>query len=356
MGVESMRKLKIGYWPLTPGLNTAGDRRRLLFWANARGHSVVTNLDQKVDVIVASEKSDFNSCYFKDKDVPIIFDLVDAYLSPLNNLDDLARGIAKHVSGQISGSIKPFSHHVRDFCANSRAVICSSVEQEAVIKPHNVNTHVILDSHEEIPFIPRKKSVISMQKNHRILWEGQPATIRGVKLITPILNELAKNYPLNLEFVTDLTYFKFLNKYFEGKTFRLLERDLGEVVNFTSIVPWSTNNLVNRAKLSNLAMIPIDLSIPMQRLKPENRLLIMWRLGLPCVTSPSPAYLRVSQKAGVEAVSNTPEEWFDNFSRLMNDPKFAFSEVLAGQNYLRESHNKSIILAKWDAAIESVTN
>jgi hypothetical protein len=355
MGIESMRKLKIGYWPLTPSLKTPGDRRRLLFWANARGHSIITNLEQKVDVIVASVNSDFNSSYFKEKDVPIIFDLVDAYLSPLSSLDDLARGFAKKVSGQISGSIKPFSHHVKDFCANSSAVICSSIEQEEVIKGYNMNTHVILDSHEEIPFITRQKSEISSQKKHRILWEGQPATIRGVKIVSSTLEELVKTYPLSLDFVTDEAYFQFLNSYFERKTFGLLEKDLKSVIKCVNIVPWTLENLVYRAKLSDLAMIPIDLSIPMQRLKPENRLLIMWRLGLPCVTSPSPAYMRVSKKAGVAAVSNTRAEWFENFSRLMNDPKFAIDEILAGQNYLRENHNESVILKKWDTAFESVT-
>jgi hypothetical protein len=355
MGVESMRKLRVGYWPLTPNLNTAGDRRRLLFWANARGHSVVTNLEQSVDVIVASESSDFNSPHFKKKGVPIVFDLVDAYLSPLNHLDDLARGFAKHISGQMSGSIKPFSRHVQDFCENSSAVICSSIEQEEVIKSYNTNTHVILDSHEEIPFITGEKSRTSAPNTHRILWEGQPATIRGVRLIAPILDELSKRCDLRLDFVTDVKYFQFLNKYIEKETFGLLKKDLRGMISSANLIPWTPENLVYSAKASNVAVIPIDLSVPMQRLKPENRLLIMWRLGLPCLTSPSPAYERVSRKAGVTAISNTPAEWFQNLSRLLNEPNFASDEILKAQNFLRENHNESILLRKWDAAIESVT-
>ena len=49
-----MRKLKVGYWPLSSTLNSPGDRRRLIFWADARGHTIVTDLNQSVDVIVAS--------------------------------------------------------------------------------------------------------------------------------------------------------------------------------------------------------------------------------------------------------------------------------------------------------------
>jgi hypothetical protein len=354
MGTGSMRKLKIGYWPLSPTLNSAGDRRRLVFWANARGHSIVTNLSQSVDVIVASENSDFNSLFFARKKVPIVFDLVDAYLSPLNSYDDFARGFAKRATNQISGGIKPFSHHVRDFCIGARAVTCSSIEQEDIIRKYNANTHVILDSHDEIPFIDPKEHAFSTPNIGRILWEGQPATIGGVKFITQALSELSKSIDLSLNFVTDEKYFQFLNKYIERNTLNLLKKDLRQLINLVKITPWTPQNLVESAKASQVAIIPINLSVPMQRLKPENRLLIMWRLGLPCLTSPSPAYLRVSRQAGVAAVSSNLEEWFGDLNRILHDPHFALNEVLAGQNYLRENHNRTILLKKWDVAFESV--
>ena len=34
----------------------------------------------------------------------------------------------------------------------------------------------------------------------------------------------------------------------------------------------------------------------------------------------------------------------------MSDPGFSFNQILAGQNYLRENHNQTILLKKWDAA------
>ena len=159
---------------------------------------------------------------------------------------------------------------------------------------------------------------------------------------------------MSFDFVTDENYFQFLNKFVKKSTLSLLEKDLGQLIDFVSIIPWSPKNLVESAKASSIAVIPIDLSVPMQRLKPENRLLIMWRLGLPCLTSPSPAYVRVAHQAGVVATCNTLEDWFLNFNRLLSDPDFAFDEILAGQNYLRENHNQTILLKKWDLAFESV--
>lgn len=351
-----MRKLQIGYWPLSKTLNSAGDRRRLIFWANARGHTVVTDLNQSVDVIIASENSDFNSLHFTQKHIPVIFDLVDAYLSPLNPYDDLARGFAKRISGQISGGIKPFSQHIRDFCLRSNAVICSSIEQAAVIRPFNSNIHVILDSHEEIPLLkPRLISDLGT-KRQQILWEGQPATIRGVAQISSILADLVKNNNLQFNFVTDERYFKIMNNYVQRNTMDLLKKDLGQISSHIQIIPWTLQNLVNSASISSAAMIPINLRVPIQQLKPENRLLIMWRLGLPCLTSKSPAYARVAKSAGVNAVCDTPNDWRNKFMRLVSDPEFALEEVARGQEYLYTYHHQSILLKKWDLAISSVLN
>jgi hypothetical protein len=354
MGSQFMRQLKIGYQPLSATLKAAGDRRRLLFWAKNRGHEIVIDLSQKVDVLIASENADFQSPHFNQRGVPVIFDLVDAYLSPLNPWDDFARGLAKKLSGQISGKVQPFSHHVRDFCFKSDAVICSSPEQEVVIKPFNSNTHIILDSHDEIPLIDPKLIGKTPPSEKIILWEGQPATIRGVQQISSILFQLAKESDLHFDFVTDEKYFQLLGKYFKMDTLKLLEKDLGPIIDRIRIIPWTSNNLVASAKKSSISMIPIDLSVPMQKLKPENRLLIMWRLGLPCLTSPSPAYTRVANKAGVRAVCDNPKAWHENFTNLLNDPTFAFEEVLRGQNYLHEHHNRESLLNKWDQAIESV--
>ncbi len=354
MGSRILTKLRIGYWPLTKGMNSAGDRRRVVFWAQARGHTLITDLKQKVDVIVASENTDFNSSFFLEPKAPMVFDLVDAYLSPLNPIDDLARGVAKKLSGQITGAVRPYSHHVRDFCKNATLVVCSSIEQEVLIRKYNNQTKVILDSHEEIPFLDESQDGKSTLKVKRILWEGQPATIRGVAQISTELSRLSDANDLYFDFVTDEKYFKVLNRYIERDTFNLLQRNLQNMSGRVSVIPWSSDNLVEYASKGVAAMIPIDLSVPMQYLKPENRLLIMWRLGLPCLTSASPAYSRVARLADVSSVCKTSEDWYEKLSRVINDPEYSRNEIVKGQNYLRENHNREILLQKWDSAIESV--
>lgn len=351
MGYNKMKKMRIGYFPISKTMKSPGDRRRLLFWAQIRGHEVVTDHSQKVDAIVATEMADFNSVALRKSKVPLIFDLVDAYLSPGNPYEDFARGVAKSATGQISGKVRPFSHHVRDFCVMSNAVICSSIEQKAIIQPYNLNTHVILDSHEEIPFV-EFGGPLGMN-GYRILWEGQPATIGGIGLISTAIARLAQTNNLSMRFVTDEMYFKIMNKFSRRSTVSLLKRNLGTLANQAKVIPWSSSNLVSSAMLSNIAVIPIDISVPIQRLKPENRLLIMWRLGLPCLTSDSPAYVRVSTEVETITVCRNLDEWYQNALRLLSDPDLARIQVTKGQDYLRQAHSKESLLKKWDLVFDS---
>jgi len=354
MGNFLLKKLKIGYWPISSDFNSAGDRRRLIFWAQSRGHTVTTDLNQNLDVIVVTAKGDLNSKFWTTNKVPVIFDLVDAYLSPSGKLEDFGRSIAKSLNGELSGFTKYFSKRIEEFCKYSRAVICSSIEQEVIIRTCNRNTHVILDSHEEIPWLsPGSNSVLRSFEKH-LFWEGQPATLRGLKVLSSAFQEIQKRFNVHLNLITDSNYFLLLNSYLKRDTLSLVRRNLRVREDFLHVVPWSTGNLTAYAQKSSLGVIPVDISIPSQRLKPENRLLIMWRLGLPALTSPTPAYLRVSLEAGTQVICHSSDEWRENLMTLLNDNRYARAQVVQGQDYLRANHSRDSLLRKWDYVIQSV--
>ena len=157
-----------------------------------------------------------------------------------------------------------------------------------------------------------------------------------------------------MSFVTDEMYFEIMNRFSRRSTVALLKNHLGTLANYAKVIPWSPANLVSSAMLSNIAIIPIDTSVPIQRLKPENRLLIMWRLGLPCLTSDSPAYVRVSTEVETITVCRNLDEWYQNAVRLLSDPDLARIQVTKGQDYLRQTHSKESLLKKWDLAFDSV--
>jgi hypothetical protein len=347
-----MRKLRIGYQPLSSDLSQPGDRRRVAFWAKHRGHEIVTDLTQKTDVILLSEKANLNAFPRKAMGVPVILDLVDAYLAPESWTRDCLRGVSKVLTGQISGPPKKFTNFVKYQCLHSSAVICSSPEQRETIIPFTTNVHVILDSHDELPMVSFSKK--NQEFVQRILWEGMPATLTGIAQIEKQVTSIMKVRKIELAFVTDEKYFHLLNKYFQRDTAALISRILKSSNRSSKLIPWSIENLVEQASASAAAIIPINLFQPIQYLKPENRLLIMWRLGLPCLTSPSPAYLRVAKKAGVNLVCSSTAEWESKIIEILENQDFAEENATRGQSYLKEFHNTDVLLERWDKAFASV--
>ena len=87
-------------------------------------------------------------------------------------------------------------------------------------------------------------------------------------------------------------------------TRKLLERTLGPGVKFY-MHEWSPFAVRAISSRCHLGLIPLDQDRPLYRAKPENKLLIMWRLGLPVVTSATAAYKRVMSPirwAGLELI------------------------------------------------------
>lgn len=349
-----MKKIRIGYVPISNDLSAPGDRRRVAFWAKDRGHQIVLDLSEPFDVLLLSERSNLSAYRKGVGGRPIVFDLVDGYLASESLLHDWLRGTSKVATGQLSGTPKPFTKFVQNLCSQASAVICSSPEQRQMILPFSKNVHVILDSHEEIPHLPFAKLEQNSNQPSHILWEGMPATLGGVGEIRGALANLQKRGGIHLNFVTDSTYHRLLGKFFSTNTSSLLKRHLQDVYAVSEIIPWSQSNLVNAARRSSVAIIPIQLQNKLQYMKPENRLLIMWRLGLPCLTSSSPAYKRVALSAGTDTICETPKQWESQLSRVLEDHEFARDVVAKGQAYLAENHNSEILLSKWDRAFQSV--
>lgn len=349
-----MKKIRIGYVPISHDLSAPGDRRRVAFWAKNRGHQIVLDLNEPFDVLLLSERSNLGAYGKGVGGRPIVFDLVDGYLASESLLHDWFRGTSKVAAGQLSGTPKPFTKFVQNLCSQASAVICSSPEQRQMILPFSKNVHVILDSHEEFPQLPFAR--LEQNSNHppHILWEGMPATLGGVGEIRGALASLQKKAGTQLNFVTDPTYHRLLGKFFSTNTSSLLKRRLQDVYSDSEIIPWSQSNLVDAARRSSVAIIPIQLQNKLQYMKPENRLLIMWRLGLPCLTSSSPAYKRVAVGAGTDTICETPQQWESQLTRVLEDHEFAKDVVAKGQAYLAANHNSEILLSKWDQAFQSV--
>ena len=89
--------------------------------------------------------------------------------------------------------------------------------------------------------------------------------------------------------------------------------------------------------------------------KPENKLLLLWEIGIPTLTSDTPAYRSVMDFAGLDFYCSSSEEWVQKIK------KYAISSIeyrkeLADKanDYLHKFHNRDKILKNWDSIFDSL--
>jgi glycosyltransferase involved in cell wall biosynthesis len=112
--------------------------------------------------------------------------------------------------------------------------------------------------------------------------------------------------------------------------------------------------LAHVATACDLALIPIVMSDPLFRAKPENKLLLLWRMGVPTITSATPAYIRTMSAAGVPMYARDPTEWEELLERFASDAEARRSAAEKGRAFVLREHSEEAGLAKWDAVLESI--
>ncbi len=324
-----------------------------MYWAKQRGHEITLDLDQKVDVLVLSGRADLTAWSRKKDRAPLILDLVDGYLGKEHLWRDWTRGAGKVLTGHISGAPRTYRKIVAEACSKAQAVICETVEQRETIVPYCPNTHAILDFHEEFPMLAYR-AISEGGKFPSLMWEGMPFTAKGLLLLQETFTEISKTRPISLNMVTDLTYPLFLGKYFYSGTEKILG-DIPKILGdrFT-LSKWSLDAVVATAKRSDLAVLPLDPAGTLNPLKAENRLLMMWRIGLPVLTSPSLAYNRVMAQTELGGICSSPSEWLQKVNEMIESPELRQRSVERGQQYIRDTHSEKIVLEAWDKLFESV--
>ncbi len=346
-----MRVKNVLYLGLSPAWSVAGDRRRFIYYAKHRKINFAKPDDKMLDCIVVTENTDLRKVRSIYPDTPIVYDLVDAYLVADNYLNDQVRSLAKISTGRIGPTFLPYTKVVARNSRIANAVICSSLEQEKLVRAFNANVHVILDSHDEFQLMDFRNKKSSSSS---IFWEGSPYTLPAFGPYTEAFHKLKLERDATINFVTDEYYSKYLGRFIRTKTTRTNRKMLRRLACEYKLLPWSLKNVSKAAENSSVGIIPVNVKSSFQKLKPENRLLIMWRLGLPGLVSATPSHLRVSSTAKLQNTFTDSESLHTLLSHLLDSEEKREENVRAGQLYLSEYHNLDLFLTSWDTALESV--
>jgi hypothetical protein len=141
---------------------------------------------------------------------------------------------------------------------------------------------------------------------------------------------------------------------------RFLERRTEEVVSDWGVDvrlhQWSVDTLSEVARGCDMAIVPVEMADPMALGKPENRMRIFWRLGVPVIASASPANVRAASLAGLEdrVLCTTSEDWQHTLEHLCARPDDRLDIAAAGQAVALTVYSEESLAQRWDRLFESL--
>lgn len=341
---------RIGYAALSTNLQAPGDRRRFAAYARARNLPFeLARFGERYDIVILSEAADISIW----PDYPhgkVVYDLIDSYLAvPRTNWRQLLRGSIFYAIGKHQKLRPDYLSCVHRMCQRSDAVICATEEQRSDIRRLCENVHIILDLHSTV--ITKIKSDYVASQPFRLVWEGLPTNIPQLVLLSPVLRSIAATREVELYVITDPFRFRLQGRFGRIDTRRLLARHFDRV----RFCDWDEKTFSGIITSCDLAVIPIDLNDPFAAGKPENKLLLLWRMGLPVVASASRAYGRAMREAGTPHLACVNEsDWIAALEGLMSDQAARRDAAMRGRSHAEREQGEPAILARWDSLFASL--
>lgn len=347
----NIASFKIGYSPYSVNCKAPGDRRRFMFYAAVENLNVeVADPSRIYDVVYITSSANISQWInYKKKHpaVKLIFEIIDSYLLEDTSLYLYLKGASRLLTKRETKLYLDYRNAFISIIKIADAVVCSTVIQKEDITRYNANVHVSLDYFSDD--ITYHKTNYKAGDKIKIAWEGMAYTVNNLLKLKDVFHHLSNR--VELQVITDpkIRYpFKFLNK----KTTSLLS----ELSCEWQFHEWKQNSFSKLISEMDIAVIPIDTANSLTVNKPENKLLLLWEIGIPVIVSNTPAYSRVMKAAGLEAYCcGSENEWLEKIKSLIEKAAEGREEYMKkAKHYLANYHTKQILLSNWENIFNSV--
>jgi glycosyltransferase involved in cell wall biosynthesis len=345
MELESAR---IGWASYSPDFSTAGDRRRLAAYARMRGLAYErARLDRDYDVVLLTYAGDIPGWLAKRRRgggrPAIVFELIDSYLTQTGLLKRHAKGVGRFVEGKDSRLAPDVLKTLRRACREADAVLCSTLEQQEEIARLGGRAFVSFDWFGDELGPPKTNHVRGDRL--KLVWEGQAATVSNLQQIREPLNAMKDKVELHV--VTDPSLPRYLSRFGRRPALDVLQGILCPIV----LHPWQRDSFSRLITDADAAVIPIDGGDAMMRGKPENKLVLLWKLGMPVLAGPSPAYRRAMADAGLTMLCESDADWRGQFERLLAMPADELKQLgERGRAHAEKVYSAEAFCAPFDEA------
>jgi len=342
--------IRIAYAPYHKDLVVPGDRRRFIFYANERQIKFDIADPLKIyDIVYLTYGCNLSIwlAYKKiNPDVKFVFELIDSYL--LENIGALTilRGVTRYFLGRESVWWFNYKVALRKIISICDAVVCSTHAQKVDMLQFNKNIHISLDYFSND--ITHHKVSFKSENKLKLVWEGQAYTVKNLLMLNDVFEKLKDE--IELYIITD-PIIKYPFNIFNKKTNNVLKT---LKCNYY-LMDWDKSSFSEIISNADLAIIPIDPDIAMMWNKPENKLLLLWEIGVPTLTSDTPAYKRVMDIAGLDFYCASSNEWLQKIKKYKESSSEYRNNISEKANdYLHRFHSKDEILRKWDLIFDSL--
>ena len=332
-----------------------GDRRRFLAFAKQKKLKVKflnknynrEKTQDKTNIFVYTHSSDLTDIEYK-KNIYYVFDFVDSYLHvPKTSLKGILRGAAKYLFGVDKKLKLNYWKTISNACKRADLVICSTNSQKKEIIKYNSNVETVLDLNDN--YKNQKKNNYSIdEKKIYLCWEGQPENLSQLEIISDVLIELKKKYPIELKIITDLSYYNFLKSFIKRKTENKVNSIFKNDLSFVKLIKWKKNNYFKHIISSDIAIIPINLNDKFTAEKPENKLLHIWKLRVPAIVSATRAYKKTMKNCGLDDYVVTKKDWYVCIEKLILSEENRKKNAFRGFDYANKNFNNKVLINKWN--------
>lgn len=345
----------ISYDSYSKDLTHIADRRREGLWINRADFQSMYLGGKDFDVQIITPLSNLYLLDDLDQKTKVILDMVDGYLVEKPNwIKDYARFVLRNSLPKSLFALKRNSQNLKEVCKRVDLVVVASNEQAEVVRQFNSNVFVIRDCHEELGPPLDLKPIVKTDR-FDIFWEGLGYTLFHFKEIASDLIEFLLDTNSKLHLVTNESFPRFAGKFGKIESAKVVQQIFGRAAQNVYIYSWSQQAVEAIAKQCDFGIIPILETDQFARLKPENKLLIFWRLGLQTLFSDLPSYERLSSQIGVTDYCVKTGEWGDKLRQISNSPGFLSSKMPSAKQYLLEFHSRELILSQWKTTLQSLS-
>ena len=349
--MKNLNQINICYLPYDLSLKAPGDRRRFIHYAKFKKIQYKTKIrNHNYELIYVTYGQNFSKIFEFIKDNPktkIIFEMVDANLSE-GKWSSFQKGIGRFLLGKESKVYLDYKKPLKQLIKKSDAIVCGSKSQLKELKKYNKKIFITLDFLDDEVRFKKRNWLFDKKKIIRLFWEGMIYNLKHLIMLNDIIKCL--DFRVHVVIVTELKKSTLLNM--SGFN---IDRIVKKFQFSFEIHDWNKVEISKIATSCDIGIIPINLSNLKARSKPDNKLIFMWKTGLPVVASATPAYKEVMKLAKIKMYAKNFKDWINilnNFHKSSSNKHHDYKQRV--DRIIKKNYSKAKLVNNWSKVFRSV--